>query len=171
MASSLPSDKIILTGFMGCGKSFFSKKLADDLKLPLFDTDSMIEKKAELSIKEIFARYDEAYFRSLEADIAAFIHKSNQSAVYATGGGFPIYYDQVLKIGTVIYMDIPFETIVERMDKSEIAKRPLFQDLDQAKKLYDSRLTLYKERSHFQIDATQSIEDMIQSVKAFLRKI
>ncbi len=168
MASSLPSDKIILTGFMGCGKSYFSQRLAEALKLPLYDTDSLIEAKEGISITEIFSRYDESYFRTLEAEIAFDIQKSSQAAVYATGGGFPIFYHDILEIGTVIYMDIPFKQIVARMSAEDIKKRPLFQDLDQALALYNSRLELYKKRCHLQIDATQSIEQMVQCVQSFL---
>ena len=159
------SDNIILTGFMGCGKSYFSSELADALSLDLFDTDALIEAKVHMAIKEIFLSHDEAYFRSLESDIAIQIQRSTTPAVYATGGGFPIHYEDILDIGKVFYMDIPFETILERMNDDERDKRPLFQDVDKAKALYDSRLEIYKKRSHYHIDATQSITAMISFVK------
>jgi len=165
-----PSDNIILTGFMGCGKSHFSYYLAKELGFALKDTDSMIEAKANSSIKEIFDNFGESYFRSLEKEISLEIQNKCSHTVFATGGGFPIHCETILEIGTVFYMDIPFEKILERMTQQERDKRPLFQDIEQAKALYDSRLQLYRERSHYQIDATKPIEDMVNFVKSKLNK-
>lgn len=153
---------------MGCGKSYFASHLAKALGFSLDDTDSMIEKEAKCSIKEIFSTFGEDHFRMLEAQVAEKI-KSFHHYVIATGGGFPIYYKDVKKLGTVIYMDISFEDILVRMSAEDIGKRPLFKDIKKAKKLFDEREKIYKERSHFQLDATLSIETMIQKAKDFLR--
>lgn len=155
---------------MGCGKSYFSSQLAISLGLDLYDTDSMIESNTGTSINDIFKSHDESYFRSLEANVAQEIQNGFKGAVFATGGGFPIYYEDILKIGTVFYMDIPFSKILERMTPAERNKRPLFRNIDQAKALYDQRLELYRKRSHYQIDATQSVETMLAFVKDSLNK-
>lgn len=167
VTSSLPSDNIILTGFMGCGKSYFSSRLAQALGFRLKDSDAMIEADAKLAIKDIFSQYGEAYFRRLESQAADKI-KTLSSCVIATGGGFPIYYEDIKSLGTVIYMQIPFEEIVKRMTPQDIAKRPLFSDMKKAKELFDSREALYKERSHFHINASASIDEMINQTKDFL---
>lgn len=152
---------------MGCGKSYFSKRLSDELHFKLFDTDSLIEAKYQKSIKDIFALHGETYFRSLESDIASdIVHFDN--AIIATGGGFPIFYEDICTLGTVVYMDISFEDIIVRMSEEDISKRPLFQNLQEAQKLYNQRKDLYIKRSHFSIDASQSIETMIAETQYLL---
>ena len=167
VTSFSPSDNIILTGFMGCGKSYFSTRLAEALSYDLKDSDTMIEADENLSITEIFSKFGEDYFRKLEARSAEKIKKLS-SCVIATGGGFPIYYKDIKSLGIVIYMDISFDDIVKRMSQEDIQKRPLFSDINQAKKLFDARENIYKERSHFHINASVSMEEMIAQTKAFL---
>lgn len=167
VVSPSPSDNIILTGFMGCGKSYFSSRLAASLNFTLEDTDTMIENEAKISIKEIFSTFGESYFRTLEAQAAEKI-KTFHKSVVATGGGFPIYYKDIKALGTVIYMDISFDAILSRMNEEDILKRPLFSDLKAARELFNEREKIYKERSHFQLDATLSVEKMIEISKDFL---
>ena len=169
MASPLVSDNIILTGFMGCGKSYFASRLAKALGYELTDTDEMIEEQEKRSIKEIFANDGETYFRELEAKIAEKI-KSLDHCVISTGGGFPIYYNDIKKLGTVIYMDISFEDIVKRMSPEDIKKRPLFSDLHKAKSLYNERKSSYCKNSDYQLDASSSIDEMIRSVRKFINE-
>lgn len=168
VVSPSPSDNIILTGFMGCGKSYFASRLAAALNFSLEDTDKMIEKEAKMSIKEIFALYGEKHFRDLEAEIAEKIKKF-YGCVIATGGGFPIYYKEVKNLGKVVYMEISFEDILSRMSQEDIMKRPLFSNLKEARKLFNEREKIYKERSHYHLDATQPIEKMIKCTKDFLQ--
>jgi len=164
VALPLPSDKIILTGFMGCGKSYLSTHLARSLGFSLEDSDSMIENEENRTINEIFSESGESYFRELEAKIAEKM-KHLSHCVIATGGGFPIYYSDIKSLGLVIYMDISFDEILRRMTQEDIKKRPLFQDVEKARSLYNSRLAIYKDRSHYQVDATKNIDEMISFIK------
>lgn len=168
MESSSPlNNRIILTGFMGCGKSYFSKKLSEHIVFNSYDTDSMIEAKSDKRVKEIFATEGEEAFRALEKDIVQDIITLD-NVIIATGGGFPIYYDDICSLGSVIYMDIPFDDIVARMNKRDFIQRPLFLELDKARELYETRKAIYKERSHFQLDASQNIHAMVHDTVEFL---
>ena len=60
---------IYLIGFSGVGKTSVAKKLAKDLNLKYMDTDELIEKKYKASIKKIFEKSGEIYFREIESDI------------------------------------------------------------------------------------------------------
>lgn len=77
---------IVLLGMMGSGKTRVGRKLADVLGFEFYDMDQIIEGNEGQSIPEIFDRFGEAYFRSLEADLLIDLLQTG-SAVISTGGG------------------------------------------------------------------------------------
>jgi shikimate kinase len=77
---------IVLVGMMGAGKTSIGRRLANVLHLPFVDADAEIEKAANLSIPEIFAKHGEADFREGEKRVVARL-LGNGPAVLATGGG------------------------------------------------------------------------------------
>jgi shikimate kinase len=78
--------RVILTGFMGAGKSTVGRLLAPLLGWEFFDADAVLTSRVEASIEEIFARQGEPYFRTLEAQLIAELLQ-RPSAVIALGGG------------------------------------------------------------------------------------
>ena len=84
-------SNIILIGFMGCGKSSIGRFMARN-GYRLVDTDSVIEKDAGRTIKEIFADEGEEYFRRKETDILMeLIQREEDNLVVAVGGGLPMH--------------------------------------------------------------------------------
>ena len=77
---------VVLVGLMGAGKTSVGLRLAHLLDAVFVDSDDEIEKAANLSIPEIFARYGEPQFRSGERRVLARI-LDGPPAVVATGGG------------------------------------------------------------------------------------
>ena len=63
------SDKIILVGFMGSGKSSVGKRLSKKLGIRLLDSDTCIEENEKKSINEIFNEYGENAFRNMESEL------------------------------------------------------------------------------------------------------
>jgi shikimate kinase len=82
--------RIVLTGFMGAGKSTVGRILAARLRWPFLDVDSVITTEHGRTIAQIFADHGEEHFRRLEAEATARVldpaHEYNQ-AVIALGGG------------------------------------------------------------------------------------
>ena len=82
--------RIVLTGFMGAGKSTVGRILAARLRWPFLDVDSVITTEHGRTIAQIFADHGEGHFRRLEAEATARVldpaHEYNQ-AVIALGGG------------------------------------------------------------------------------------
>lgn len=77
---------VVLTGFMGTGKTSLGERLAARLDRPFVDTDTLIERREGRSIAAIFARDGEAHFRRVERRaIGEALTVPN--AVVATGGG------------------------------------------------------------------------------------
>ena len=64
------SDKIILIGFMGSGKSSVGKELSKRLGIKLLDSDDCIEKQKQKSINDIFRDEGEESFRAMEWTLA-----------------------------------------------------------------------------------------------------
>lgn len=62
---------VVLVGMMGVGKSSLGKRLAALLEVPFVDADEEIEAAAHMTIPEIFATFDEAYFRAGERRVIA----------------------------------------------------------------------------------------------------
>ena len=72
---------LILTGMMGVGKSTIGKKLAKKLRLKFIDVDKIIEKKEKNTIKDIFEKKGEYYFRKIEKKITLCVAIGDHSSV------------------------------------------------------------------------------------------
>lgn len=139
---------IILIGFMGVGKGTLARQLVKMSDYFAVDTDDLIESLENKEIKKIFEKKGEPYFRSLEKKCALWCEKSLVNTIISTGGGF---YKQpnIKKIGTVIYLEAGFDNIIQRLkdapnSKAKFKKRPLLQDLKEAKKIYNQRIKEYE---------------------------
>ena len=77
---------VVLVGLMGAGKTTIGRKLAARLGMRFVDADEEIERAAGLSVKDIFAKYGEAEFRSGERRVIARLLQE-PPLVLATGGG------------------------------------------------------------------------------------
>ena len=162
MNKGMVYDNIVLIGFMGSGKTSVGKTLARKLYKDFVDVDTVIEKEQGCSITEIFATKGEAYFRSLEQKcINQLTEKKGQ--IIATGGGVPIH-STISEKSLIVYIDADFGVIVERLPARERAKRPLFDDEERARALYEERKDIYKELATFSVDANQVIPTFIHVI-------
>ena len=80
----IKSGNIVLSGFMGSGKTTVSRRLAAALDMQFVDMDLYIEKKTGMTVKEIFAEYGELHFRALETETVKELAQSNHFVI-ATG--------------------------------------------------------------------------------------
>lgn len=81
-------SRIILIGFMGSGKTWLGKQLAESIGYAFFDLDELVEKEAALSVEEIFRRHGEEAFRQSERNALLQVLQ-NERFVLAAGGGAP----------------------------------------------------------------------------------
>ena len=78
--------KVVLTGFMGTGKTAVGQRVAERLGWRFLDTDALIERQAGKTVREIFAADGERRFRDLERKAVAEACRSDD-VVISTGGG------------------------------------------------------------------------------------
>ena len=120
--------KIILVGYMTSGKSTIGKLISEELNIPFYDLDHLIETKLNLKINEIFDQKGELFFRKKEREILIDFLNSTENYILALGGGTPCYYDnfelyQLVNIHS-IYLKASIATLVNRL-QSQKATRPL----------------------------------------------
>jgi shikimate kinase len=152
------TDNIVLIGFMGVGKGRTARELARQTGRFAVDSDDLIESLVKMKIADIFAAHGEPYFRALEGRVAQWLGECVSATIVSTGGGFAAAPD-VGRIGTVVHLHSEFDEIIAAIKghpraRQKIKKRPLLQDLDRARRLYDQRRQLYLQVADLQIDVT-----------------
>jgi shikimate kinase len=141
---------------MGVGKGTTARAFAKKYNIYNIDTDDLIESKEKKEVKKIFAKKGEAYFRAQEQATADWIEKSVKGTLISCGGGF-YKVNNLKKLGTIVLLDASFEWIHNRLStaknaKAKLAKRPLFSQEKEAKKLYNEREKAYKKVADIIID-------------------
>jgi shikimate kinase len=162
---------IILTGFMGTGKSSVARKLAQRLGWSILDTDQMIEQRAGCTIAKLFRRDGEAAFRDLESAVATEL-QSMEQCVIATGGGMalsPENREALARAGMVILLTATPETIYERVRRT--AHRPLLareDPLDAIKRLLAERAPAYQTIDLQIATDNRSVREIADEILGFL---
>lgn len=169
----MKKNNIILIGFMGVGKGTIARAIFSELGKFSIDTDDVIESITKKKIKDIFEEHGELYFRDLEKKCALWLEESIENTIISTGGGF-YRQDNIKNIGTVIYLKNSFEGILKRIHESpnaekKLKKRPLLQNLEEAKKLYEVRIKEYEAVADITIDVEGRLEEDI--VKEIFEKV
>jgi shikimate kinase len=109
--------RILLSGFMGAGKTTVGQLLADRIGVPFRDLDAMVEARAGRSVRELFAAAGESEFRRLERE-ALVTACELDPAVIALGGGTlsaPGGAELARRSGLVVWLHPPFATIARRI--------------------------------------------------------
>ncbi len=163
----IPYDKVTLIGMMGTGKSKFGRLVANNLNFNFYDVDSLIEKQLKKTIKEVFEKYGEPFFRKVEEEtikkLVFQIRENNEKVIISIGGGgFDNEETRELLINNtnVIWLNTPTNILVERIGNG--SKRPMIQgDVKESiNKLLKKRTKFYS-LSHHQIDTSKLSQNQI----------
>ena len=169
-------NNVILTGFMGTGKTSLGKLLATKLGRPFVDIDKKIESEQQLSIPKIFEQFGETHFRTLEKSAVRELSEK-RGLVIATGGGTIKDEDNLALLknsGVVICLTCSPEEIFLRTARR--GERPVLdgggnERLETIKRLLDERKKFY-DRADYHVDTTewsplQIIDDICRYLRQF----
>jgi len=118
---------IFLIGYMGCGKSYWGKFLAESLGYDFIDLDALIEKREGLSIPEIFEQFGEASFRVREHAALESLKELTTPAIISTGGGAPCFHnnmDTMNVSGKTLFLEASPLILKQNILKSD-SERPI----------------------------------------------
>ena len=121
---------IFLIGMMGSGKSSVGYSLSKCLHNTFYDLDKEVEKRFNLSIKDIFSEYGEELFRKEENALLKEVDGSS-NIIISTGGGVVLLEEnrKILKNHQTYFLDANVEDMCERALKRE-NDRPLLQGMN-----------------------------------------
>ena len=143
---------IVLIGFMGCGKSTVGSRLSYRMRIPMEDTDKIIEREQGVTIREIFAQKGEETFREMETELLSRLAERKCVRIISVGGGTPVREENralLKKCGTVFYFRLKPESVYKRLKGD--TTRPLLAGTnvrERVEELLSLRDPLYRDASH-----------------------
>ena len=150
--------RIVILGFMACGKTTVAKELARQLDCDYVDLDSFITERHRRSPAEIIQQDGEEEFRELETLALRDVLQNKDARVIALGGGtWTIPANRTLTAlhdCETVWLDVPFEVCWKRIVAGATA-RPLAPDRETAWSRYESRRAGYGLSSR-RVAATES---------------
>jgi shikimate kinase len=163
---------IVLTGFMGSGKTVVARELARILGTKVIDVDTEIEKYKKMTINEIFKQFGEPRFREIETETIKQVSENN-NVIISTGGGAVLKQeniDAMRKKGVIVCLTAAPETILERTRSTR--DRPLLlvdNPLERIRELLEFRKPFY-EKADIMIDTENKTplriaEEIIEKIK------
>ena len=167
---------VYLIGYMGAGKTTITNLLANELRLPFYDTDQEIEKNEKRSISEIFKKDGELHFRMLETEL---LKTLNQNSIIACGGGLPIHNNNMGLInskGISIYLKASNICLFNRL-KNEKKNRPLIANkTDQDLEVYiendlQNRSPFYNLANHTVLVDDKSTVEVLREVNSLISSL
>lgn len=148
--------RIVILGFMACGKTTVGQALARQLEVDFADLDRQITESEGRSPAEIIDADGEAAFREIETLVLRDVLQNRDASVIALGGGawtLPANRTLVaLHDCLTVWLDVPFELCWQRIIGSS-AMRPLAPDHSTAKELYEIRRPSYQ-LAQLRVDAS-----------------
>lgn len=141
-------SNIVLIGMPGAGKSTVGVVLAKRLGYRFVDSDLLIQEKYGRLLHELIEENGIEGFWRIENDVNAAINL--EKSVIATGGS-AVYGEEAMehlrRIGTVIYLQLPYEEIANRLGDLN-ARGVTLREGQSLKDLYEERVPLYEKYAH-----------------------
>ncbi|HEX7177806.1 MAG TPA: shikimate kinase [Pyrinomonadaceae bacterium] len=141
-----PPRVVVITGFMGAGKSTVARELGRRLSCLVIDLDDLITGRAGRTPRELIDEEGETHFRELETDALREAMTGDGSVVVATGGGAWAHARNRSLADArgclTVWLDAPFELCWRRITNAP-GTRPLARDETQARRLFDERRATY----------------------------
>lgn len=172
-------ERIVLTGFMGSGKSTIGLKLAEQLGWRFVDLDSLIEQRDGRTVPHIFAESGEPAFRALESEALTSLLAERQIVLALGGGALETPANREALAGSAqtcaVLLTASFDTLYKRCEDQIAAQsaaprlpiRPLLGDRDAAMARLERREPAYRACAHLVLETTG--QNPQESVDALLK--
>ena len=165
---------IVITGFMGSGKSKVARELSRHLNLTMIDLDDAITAREGKSPAQLIVENGEPYFRSIESNVLRELLQTSAASIIrwaAAPGSKRRTAGRSMSFGcTSVWLDAPFDVCWARIETSN-EDRPLGRNRDQALALYERRRPVYSLAAiHIQVPA-DNLEEWISTLKRELKTI
>ncbi len=159
---------IVITGFMGSGKSTVARALALRLDSQMIDLDGEILKKEYRSAKQIIDDQGEPSFREIETRVLRAVLQKNAAGVIALGGGswtLPRNRELLASSGAIsVWLNAPFNLCWQRIVASALQgkdERPLARNEEEALSLYTERRAVYASADlHVEATANKTADEI-----------
>ena len=167
----MPTQRIVLTGFMGAGKTVVAESMVLRLNCRMIDLDGYIVEREGRAISAIIENDGEEHFRELETRALVDALQDKDAIVIALGGG-AWTRDQNRKLitesdGLTVWLDAPFELCWHRI-VSEDNQRPLARDKAKTRGLFDARRADYAlALLRIEVTPDDSVNDVVEKIIAF----
>jgi len=166
---------IVITGFMGCGKSNVARELARRLDVPMIDLDDLITASQGRTPAELITEAGEPAFRAIETNTLHEVLQAGTTGIIALGGGAWIESanrDLIDGHGYLsVWLDTPFAVCWERISVST-DERPLGKTIEEAEARYNLRRPIYSlARIHIQVTGSESLDQLVSRIEVQLERV
>lgn len=163
---------IVITGFMGCGKSRIARALAQHLNVSVIDLDERITARTGRTPAQLIDEDGEPAFRRIETDTLREVLDAGEAGVIALGGGAWIEDANRELINQYscasVWLDVPFDVCWARIETAG-EDRPLGRTRAQATALYERRWPVYQlAKIHVPVRGNEEFDDLILLIRSIL---
>ena len=164
---------IALLGLRGAGKTTIGKRLARRLRMSFVELDGRIERKAEMSLREVFSLHGEDYYRRLERETFAELLAEGRSIIVATGGGivaaadtYALLRQSAITIWLRASPEDHWNRVVRQGDRRPMADHP--HAMAELRRLLIDRQPLYATADHTVQTSGRSVEAVVNEIQMTL---
>ena len=164
------AQTVVITGFMGCGKSKVARALARSLDVLFADLDESITARTGRTPAQLINEDGERAFRAIETETLRDVLHSRAAGVVALGGGAWIEAANRELIDEYscasVWLDVPFEVCWTRIEAGD-EDRPLGKTRDEALARYEHRRPVYElAQIHVPVLGHEEMEDILRMIEA-----
>lgn len=171
-------NHIVIIGFMGSGKTRVGKRLSQDLDIPFIDVDKLIVKKLGMSIKEIFDKFGEPYYRAMETMMVKALIEEKEQRIVSLGAGLPMQEQNqkyLKELGTIVYLKGSVGTLKKRLADSRDPQIDGDDRDEKIKRLLKQRDPVYTKFADIEVvTGVKPFEELIQEleekIEAYVKK-
>ncbi len=154
-------ENLVLVGMPGSGKSTIARVLSKSDYSEVLDTDTLIVKRENREISDIFSSEGEKYFRDIESEVVKEL-SDKTGLLIATGGGTILRAENVHNLkrnGRIFFLDRPLKNLLPTSD------RPLANSADKITALYEQRYPIYTACADVIIDSSGDVDSVISQIR------